>query len=105
MIQATGQTIGLPTGSYSTVNLLATAVNGNQLNQTFTINYTDGTSTTYTQSLSDWYTPQEYASEAPVLAMYRNTASGGKDSRNFYSVRLLVRCESGQDGRKHYFAG
>ena len=41
----------------------ATGVNGNQANQTFTVNYSDGTSTSFTQSLSDWFTPQNYAGE------------------------------------------
>ena len=54
-----GTTIALPAGNDSTVNLLATAVNGNQVNQTFVVTYTDGTTTSFTQSLSDWYTPQK----------------------------------------------
>ena len=84
VVQGNGQTIGLPASSYSAVSLLATAVNGNQTNQTFTINYTDGTSTNFTQSLSDWYMPQQYADETPVLSMYRNTSGGGQDNRVFY---------------------
>ena len=75
----------LPGGNGSTVNLLATAVNGNQPNQTFIVTYTDGTTASFTQSLSDWYTPQQYGGESKVSAMaYRLTASGATDNRTFY---------------------
>jgi hypothetical protein len=78
-------TIALPAGNYSTLSLLATAVNGNQTNQTFTVNYSDGTSSTFVQSLSDWFTPQKYTGESPALAMpYRLTSSGAQDNRTFY---------------------
>ena len=68
VIQAAGQTIGLPNGSYSQVELLATAVNGSQASQKFTVNYTDGTSTTVTQSISDWAAPQGFAGESDALS-------------------------------------
>lgn len=82
---ASGSTVALPAGSYSTLNLLATAVNGNQVNQTFVVTYTDGTTTTITQSLSDWYTPQNYAGESKAVTMaYRLTSTGAADNRTFY---------------------
>ena len=85
MVQATGQTIGLPNGSFSAVKLLMTAVNGNQPNQTFTVHYADGTNAQITQGVSDWFTPQNYSNnEAPVGPMTRDTSSGGSDNRNFY---------------------
>jgi len=78
-------TVALPSGTYSTVKLLATGVNGNQPNQSFVITYTDGTTTTVTQSLSDWYTPQNYAGESIASTMaYRLTSTGAKDARTFY---------------------
>ena len=40
--------------------MLATGVHGNQANQTFVVTYTDGTTSSITQSLSDWFTPQNY---------------------------------------------
>ena len=91
--QATGQTIALPSGSYSKVEFLATAVNGNQINQTFTVHYTDGTSTTFTQNISDWATPQGFTGESTVVAgTYRNTAAGGSSSGTFdvYGYSLAV---------------
>lgn len=77
-------TIPLPAGNYSMINLLGTGVNGNQPGQAFVVTYTDGTSTTITQSLSDWYTPQNYAGETKVLSVpYRITPSGN-DNRTFW---------------------
>jgi hypothetical protein len=78
------KTITLPAGNYTTLNMLATGVNGNQAGQTFVVTYTDGTTSSITQSLSDWYTPQSYTGESIVLSMaYRITASGGTDNRTF----------------------
>ena len=88
-----GKTVPLPAGQFSTIRLLGTAVNGNQTAQVFVVKYTDGTTTSFTQSLSDWFTPQNYAGETKVLSMpYRNTSSGVKDNRTFllygYSITL-----------------
>jgi hypothetical protein len=78
-------TVTLPSGTYSSVKLLAAGVNGNQPNQSFVITYTDGTTTTVSQSLSDWFTPQNYAGESIASTMaYRLTATGAKDARTFY---------------------
>ena len=42
---ATSSTISLPSGSYSQLYLIGAGANGSQLNQTFTVTYTDGTQT------------------------------------------------------------
>jgi|HubBroStandDraft_2_1064218.scaffolds.fasta_scaffold04477_3 hypothetical protein len=77
-------TITLPTGSFSTLEILGTAVNGNQASQTFTVTYSDNSTTTLTQSVSDWFTPQDYAGETIVKSMaYRNMYNGTKDNRTF----------------------
>ena len=86
-------TIALPAGSYSSVNLLATGVDGNQPNQSFVVTYTDGTTTSIVQSLSDWYTPQNYAGESiAATTAYRVTPSGGIDNRTFnlYGYSLAI---------------
>ena len=78
-------TIALPAGNYSNISLLGTGVDGAQAKQTFVVTYTDGTTASFTQSLSDWFTPQNYAGETTVLTMpYRITASGGTDNRPFH---------------------
>jgi hypothetical protein len=88
VVQATGQIIGLPlSSSYATLNVLATGVNGNQPSQTFTVNYTNGTSQTFNQSISDWHTPQGYTGEAvAVSASYRNTSNGGQDNNGPFDI-------------------
>jgi len=84
VISAAGQTISLPSGNYSTLSFLATGVDGNQPNQSFTVNYTDGTSQTFTQSISDWFTPQNYAGESiAAKTSYRNESNGSADDRTF----------------------
>jgi len=73
--------------------LFATAVGGNQASQTFTVTYTDGTSSKFVQSLSDWYTPQKYPHESEGVAMaYRDFDNGTKDQRTFnlYEYRFVL---------------
>jgi hypothetical protein len=83
-------TIALPAGSYSSLSFLAAAVNGNlsstlvPASTTFTVTYTDNTTTTITQSVSDWYTPQNYPGESiAAITGYRNMCNGQKDDRIF----------------------
>jgi hypothetical protein len=85
VVSATGQTISLHAGQYASLQLLAAAVNGNQVNQTFTVTYSDGTTATFTRSISDWYTPRNYPGESTAVAMsYRDGSDGTTDSRPFY---------------------
>jgi hypothetical protein len=85
MDAVSGQTVALPAGQFTSLKLLATGVNGAQLQQTFKVTYTDGTSTTVIQSLSDWFTPQKPAGEMAGLTMpYRVNAAGQIDHRTFY---------------------
>jgi hypothetical protein len=87
VVQAAGQTIALPSGTFSKLELLGASVNGNQPDQTFTVNYTDGTSQTFTQSISDWHTPQSYAGETAVVSSsYRDTHQGGRDYKGPFDV-------------------
>src|SRR5450432_4760752 len=58
-----GGTIAMPVGHYSSVKLLGAAVQGSHVNQMFVVNYTDGTSDTFKQSMSDWSSPQSYTGE------------------------------------------
>jgi hypothetical protein len=83
-VGCTGQTVALTQSKYSSLLLFATGIEGNQKSQTFTVKYTDGTSSQFTQSLSDWFTPQKYAGESEGVAMaYRNFDNGTKDNRTF----------------------
>ncbi|MFK2890915.1 hypothetical protein ISS98_07250 [Dyella flagellata] len=90
---ASGGTITLPAGQFSTLSLLGTGINGNQVSQNFIVTYTDGSSTTFTQSVSDWYTPQQYAGEAVAAATaYRDAYNGTQENQTFnlygYSFNL-----------------
>jgi len=84
-VSATGKNVTLPAGKFSSLEMLATGVNGNQTSQSIKVFYSDGTSANFTQSLSDWFTPQNYAGESMALTMaYRDTASGTQDNRPFH---------------------
>jgi hypothetical protein len=88
-----GQSISLPQDQYSSLMMLGTGIQGNQTSQTFTVSYTDGTSSQFGQSLSDWFTPQKYPGESESVAMaYRNFSNGTKDKRTFnlYAYRLTL---------------
>jgi hypothetical protein len=80
-----GATITLPAGQYAALNLLAAAVNGSQPAQQFIVKYTDGTTTTFTQGISDWWTPQNYAGESRALKMsYVLTPTGAERAATYY---------------------
>ncbi len=84
VVSAVGQTIALPAGHDATLELLATAVNGAQAKQTFVVTYTDGTTATFTQSISDWAVPQNFPGETTaVTTTYRDTSSGGRQLGHF----------------------
>jgi len=80
-----GTTISLPAGKFSNLEILGTGVEGDQESQVFTITYADGSSSSVTQSLSDWNEPGDYKGEADAVAVpYRLVADGEKDSRTFH---------------------
>ncbi|HUE36703.1 MAG TPA: putative Ig domain-containing protein, partial [Candidatus Acidoferrum sp.] len=85
VVSCTGQTIPLPPGNYSRVQLLAAGVNGNQSPGSFGVNYSDSTETLLIQSFSDWFTPANNSGESKVAIMsYRNINNGTEDNRTFY---------------------
>jgi hypothetical protein len=92
-VGCSGQSVPLPQGQFSGLMLLATGVEGNQTSQTLTVNYTDGTSSQFVQSFSDWFTPQKFHGESEAVAMaYRNFDNGTKDQRTFslYAYRFVL---------------
>lgn len=92
-VSCSGQSLTLPQSQYGALMLMGTGIQGNQTSQTFTVNYTDGSSTTVNQSFSDWYTPQSYPRESEAVAMaYRNSSNGTKDKRmfNLYAYQLPI---------------
>ena len=90
-----GKTVALPAGKFSTLSLLATGVNGGQLSQPFKVTYSDGTSSTFTQSLSDWFTPQNFPGESKAMIMpYRDNGAGQIDNRTFYLFEYALALNS-----------
>lgn len=90
-VSGTAQTVVLPAGKFGGLTLLATGIEGGQTGESLTVTYTDGTSKVFTQSFSDWYTPQNFSGESEGVAMaYRNFDNGTKDKRTFnlYAYRF-----------------
>jgi alpha-mannosidase len=82
----TSKTALLPAGNFRSLHLLALGLNGSQRMQTFTVSYTDGTSSSFIQTLSDWSSPAETTGESPAAEMeYRTTGDGSKDANPFYT--------------------
>jgi hypothetical protein len=69
VVQAPGQTIALPASRFSALPFLAATVNGNQPEQTFMVTDGDGTTQTFTQSLSDWVFAQGYSEQSIVITV------------------------------------
>ncbi len=83
--RANGQTVALTAGKFATLRFLGTGVNGAQTG-TFTINYTDGTSSVVKQTFSDWHVPTGAAHETiATTSTYRN-ATSGRDNVYGFSV-------------------
>jgi hypothetical protein len=92
-VGCTAQVVALPAGQFSSLTIFGTGVEGSQKSQTFTVHYTDGTSSQFVQSFSDWFTPQKFHSESEAVAMaYRNFDNGTKDKRTFnlYAYRFAL---------------
>jgi hypothetical protein len=81
----TSTTIALPSGNYTTLNLVGTGVNGAQLNQVFVVAYSDGSTTSFTQSLSDWSSPQKFPGESQAArTAYRIGPTGKSQTGPYY---------------------
>jgi hypothetical protein len=106
VVQAPARTIALLVGRFSASRFLAAAVNGNHPEQTFTVTYTDSTTQTFTQSLSDWAFAQGYSRESIVITMpYRGRGDGtGDDSLLFHVYGDSFALDSGNTGQSHHLA-
>jgi F5/8 type C domain len=86
-VVTSGANVSLPSGQFSGLKMLAAGVNGNQASQTFTVTYTDNTTQTFTQSLSDWAHPQNFAGESTAVNMaYRDISNGTTDNHTTFNV-------------------
>jgi len=81
----TGRTVALPPGKFAGLQILATAVDGSQRSQTFKVAYADGTSSSFTQSLSDWNSPPTFTGESAAASVpYRLSGDGETDDGPFH---------------------
>jgi hypothetical protein len=90
---ASHATIALPAGSYSTLYVLGTGVDGPQINMPFTIHYADGTTSVDYLDLSSWDAPQGFAGETLVKqTSYADTSKGGQVSGTYdvYGYQLPI---------------
>ena len=72
-------------------------MNGNQPNQTFVVTYTDGTTDTFTQGVSDWFTPQNYSGESDAVDLaYRDLSGGTADNRMFHIYGYSLSLSAGK---------
>ena len=78
----TSTTIPLPAGRYARLDMLGTGMYGDQL-AVFTVTYTDGTKSLFTQSLSDWVggrADQNFNGESVAVTMAYRVTCGGAES-------------------------
>ncbi len=81
----TSRTVTLPKGSFASLRLLGTAVEGDQRRQLFTVNYSDGTSTPFMRSLSDWAGSSGLRGETDAVQVpYRLQGDGSVDPNPFH---------------------
>jgi hypothetical protein len=96
VIRAAGQVVELGGASpATTLSFLAAGVNGNQANQSFIITYSDGTTQTFTRSISDWATPQHFSGESIAKTMpYRDVNNGTTQALTVYVYGYTVTLSS-----------
>ena len=71
------QTITLPAGQYTNLYMLGAMVNNIGASQNFTVTYTDGTTTPWTQNMSDWVYADGWPGESVVNCNYDRNLSNG----------------------------
>ncbi len=86
VVQALGQDLQLTAGQYSLLGILAAAVDGSRADQLFTVNYTDGSSTTFHQGISDWSTSGNFQEFHPIELPYADTSLGVESGQSTYHL-------------------
>jgi len=91
-VSAAAGPITLPTGEFTVLELVGTGVQGGQTG-TVTVGYTDGSSDTFSQGFSDWYSGGPYnIGESIALLMPYRLSGGSPDNRNFrvYNYTIAI---------------
>ena len=86
VVSCNGQSVPLPAGKFSKLEMLAIAVNGAQGSQNFVVTYSDASlNQTNTQNLSDWNQPDSNTGESQAIEMdYRDQSDGTRDDQSYY---------------------
>ncbi|HTU23304.1 MAG TPA: S53 family peptidase [Gemmataceae bacterium] len=85
VVSAEGQAVDLQAGAYTDLTIFATAIGSDQLNQPFKVEYTNGTTQTFTLSLSNWTTqPGQYSDEIGADELSQYNSSGTKTGTTVY---------------------
>jgi len=83
-------TLSLPAGSFHSLDLLGSGVNGGATSQTIVVTYTDLSTSSFTQSFSDWYTPLSYPGESiAATTAYRVKATGVTQNGPVYAYSYV----------------
>jgi hypothetical protein len=90
-----GLVIPLPAGNFTDLFMLGAMVNNIGAGQTFTITYTDGTTTVFNQNMSDWFNAAGWPGEAVVnCSEKRNFQDGSTQTDSVcvygYDIPLTV---------------
>jgi hypothetical protein len=79
--------IPLPAGNFTNLFMLGAMVNNITAGQTFIVKYTDGTSTTFNQNMSDWFNAAGWSGESVISCQEdRNFSDGVNHSIQPFSV-------------------
>ena len=92
VVNAQGQSMTLAQHAVSQLDVLAVG-NGDQSSESFTVHYTDGTSTTFTQGVSNWLGSNDQSGLVTIATTSRvNNAYGGytSETANVYGFALAV---------------
>ena len=84
-----GLVIPLPAGNFTDLFMLGAMVNNINAAQTFTVTYTDGTTTVFNQNMSDWFNAAGWPGESVVnCSEKRNFEDGNTQPALSLRVRL-----------------
>jgi hypothetical protein len=91
-VSAAAGPINLPAGEFTVLELVGTGVQGGQTG-TVTVTYSDGSSDTFTQGFSDWFSTGPYnIGESIALLLPYRLSGGSQDNRPFriynYSIAI-----------------
>jgi hypothetical protein len=86
-------TINLPAGQYTNLYMLGAMVNNITAGQTFTVTYSDGSTTVFNQNMSDWVYAAGWPGESVVNCNYDRNVDNGTtqaDSVCVYGYQIVL---------------